>query len=290
MKLKGVLPALVTPLRADESLNDRALEALIEHLLKEGAAGFYVGGATGEGLALRRDVREELAARAVAITAKRAPVIVHIASMDFSEALALAAQAEACGADAVSAVPPLYFTYGREEIYQYYKALAAASSLPLIVYNTPAAGVRLSAEETARLFEIDNVAGVKWTWPSYDQVIRLKDLTHGEMLVVNGPDETLLMGLAAGADAAIGTTYNVVLPWAKAVYDAFTRGDLAAAQKAQATLTRFISRFEGEPTIPAVKAYLRAKGFAVGEAAFPQKRLSAAETAALVARLDGALA
>ena len=117
-KFQGVLPALITPLNEDESLNASALEVLIDSLIDEGAYGFYIGGATGEGVLLRRAVREELAERALGHIKGRVDTIVHIASHDFSEAVALAKQAEALGADGISAVPPFYFTYSEDEVYE----------------------------------------------------------------------------------------------------------------------------------------------------------------------------
>ena len=274
MKLSGILPALVTPLREDETLNVPVLRDLIEHFLSQGACGFYVGGATGEGLALRPEVRMDLAREAVKAAAGRAPVIVHIAAMDFSVARSLARQAREAGADGVSAVPPFYFTYRPEDIADYYRVLTREAGIPMMIYNTPAAGAVMNAEQIARLFGIEGVEAVKWTSPRYDEMIRLIDRTEGKMTVMNGPDETLLLGLSAGAAGAIGTTYNLALPTALRIYQAFGQGDLPAARAEQARLERLIETVTRQPLIPSVKAVLTARGFAVGNAAFPQMRFS----------------
>ncbi|MBQ4323407.1 MAG: dihydrodipicolinate synthase family protein, partial [Clostridia bacterium] len=167
MRFKGVMPALVTPLKEDETINVPVLKQLIEHLLAQGADGFYVGGATGEGIALRREVREQLAEETVKAVNGRKPVIMHVASADFSEAIALAKQAEAVGAQGISAIPPLFFSYDTDDVYQYYKALADSTSLPLMVYYNPAAGFAINAQIGAKLFEIDNVTAIKWTSSDY---------------------------------------------------------------------------------------------------------------------------
>lgn len=283
MKFTGVMPALVTPLNPDENLNTTVLEKLLAYLLEQGADGFYIGGATGEGIALRREVREALAEEAIRIIDHRKPCIIHVASTVFSETIALARQAERCGAEAVSAIPPLFYPYDENDVYAYYKAIADAVHIPVMVYYNPAAGFRLHADFAARLFTIDNVTAIKWTSSDYFGMSRVKDLTHGEMNVINGPDEMLLMGLSAGADGGIGTTYNFMLPTIKAIYENFQKGDIAAAGRCQTEANRLISLLMKKyTTIPATKFLLEALGFAVGEAAFPQKRYTPEEKQTLI--------
>lgn len=272
-KFAGVMPVLITPLQADETLNVPVLRQLMGHLLEQGADGFYVGGATGEGLALRREVREELAEEVIRFLDGRQPCIVHIASMHFEEAVALAKHAERSGADAISAIPPLFFGYDEEDVYQYYKALADAVGIPLIIYYNLSAGFQIRAKFAARLFQVDNITGIKWTSSDYSGVIRLKELTQGEMNVINGPDDMLLMGLCAGADGGIGTTYNINLPKIKAIYQAFAQGDLDGAIRAQREANRVLAVLqEHKGGIPCVKGILERMGFAVGYGAFPMKR------------------
>ena len=288
MKFKGIMPALVTPLHADESINTEVLTDLISYDLEKGANGFYVGGATGEGLALRTEERMVLAEAAVRATGKRAPVIVQIAAMDYSDAIALAKHAEQVGADAISATPPLFFAYDGDDVYNYYKGLADAVHIPLMMYYNPAAGFNMNAEFAARMFEVDNITSIKWTNPRYDEVIRLKELTHGEMNIINGPDEMLLMGLSAGADGGIGTTYNFMLDKYLKIYDSFKRGDIKTAQRVQTEADMIIAKLRGYKTIPATKVLVEAMGFAVGNASFPMKRYTEEEKKALVADFKSA--
>ena len=271
-KFTGIIPALVTPLKEDETLNVPVLCQLMESLVKEGAKGFYIGGATGEGIALQREVREQLAEEAISFAKGKVPSIIHIASIDFNEALELAKHAEKCGADAISAIPPLFFSYDEDDVYQYYKALADAVHIPVMIYFNPAAGFSINAEFAARMFEVDNITAIKWTSSDYYGMMRLKDLTHGEMNIINGPDEMLLMGLNAGADGGIGTTYNLILPRIKAIYDNFMAGNLWEAQQAQMKANRVIAVLKKYEIIPCVKAMLKCKGFDVGDSVFPMKK------------------
>lgn len=273
-RFTGVLPALITPLKEDETLNVTVLHQLVNDLLKQGADGFYVGGATGEGIALRQDVREQLAEETIKLVGGRKPCIIHVASADFSEAIALAKHAQRSGADAISAIPPLFFSYDEEDVYQYYKAIAAAVDIPVMIYFNPAAGFKINAQFAARMFEIDNVTAIKWTSSDYYGMLRVKELTHGEMNVINGPDEMLLMGLSAGADGGIGSTYNILLPQIKGIYENFKAGNIARAQEIQAAVDEIIAVLHHYPTIPCLKAILESIGYEVGNAAFPMKRFT----------------
>lgn len=282
MKFKGIMPALVTPLNPDETVNCAALKKLTEDLISGGADGFYIAGATGEGHALRIGERMRLAEETLGIVGGRLPCIVQVASTDLSAAIELAKHAERIGAAAISSTPPIFFQYGEDEVYNYYKTLASSVHIPLMVYNTPAAAFTMSASFAARTFEIDNVTAIKWTAFDYFQMMMVKELTHGEMNVINGPDEMLLCGLAAGADGGIGTTYNFMLGTIRGIYDSFMSGDIDTARKHQYKAARIITELKKFPIIPAAKALLRAQGYDVGEATAPMRRLSESEIASLV--------
>lgn len=277
MKFQGIIPALVTPLNEDESINIPVLEKLMEALLEQGADGFYVAGATGEGLALRPQERCILAQESIRIAAGRKPCIIQVASTDFSQAVALAKHAEAVGAAAISSTPPLFFGYNETEVYHYYKRLAESVHIPLMIYYNPAAGFAINANFAAKMFEVDNITAIKWTSSDYSQVIRLKDMTHGEMNVINGPDATLLLGLCAGADGGIGTTYNYLMKYYRRIYDSFISGDLCMAQEVQRQVNRILAARPKYPGIPLTKVILETMGFPVGNATFPMYRLTSEE-------------
>lgn len=281
-KFKGIIPALVTPLNADETVNAEALCKLIDYLSKKGADGFYIGGATGEGIALKTEERMILAEAAVEKINRKVPAIVQVAAADFNDAVLLAKHAEGIGADAISATPPMFFQYDADDVYNYYKRLAESVHIPLMMYYNPAAGFNFNADIAAKMFEIENVTAIKWTSPNYFEMIRLKDLTNGEMNIINGPDQMLLMGLSAGADGGIGTTYNFMIENIKGVYDSFVKGEISAAWEYQNKADRVIDVLHKYKTIPATKVILKEMGFDVGECTFPMKRYSADESARII--------
>lgn len=288
IKFSGVMPALVSPLDANENINLPVLSQLLNDLLAKGADGFYLCGATGEGIAISPEQRMILAEEAIKTVKGRKPCIVQVASGNFEDAIRLAKHAEKAGAAAISATPPLFFSYDKDDVYHYYKKLADAVSIPMMIYYNPAAGFHINADIAAKMFEIDNVTAIKWTSSDYYQMMRLKDITNGEMNIINGPDEMLLMGLAAGADGGIGTTYNFMFDIIRGIYDNFMKGDLAAAREYQTRAIRIISVLLSYKIIPAAKAVLEAQGYAVGNATFPMKRYSEAEKATIVAQMTAA--
>ena len=183
---KGILPALITPIDEKGNLNTEALSALIEDMLKNGADGFYLCGATGEGLNLSFELHKEMAKKAIEIVNKRVPCIVHIARLDFNEAVALAKHAEKVGAAAVSAIPPIFYRYDNEELYNYYKTLAESVNIPFVIYNNPSAGVTFSRDMLKKLFSIKNIKSIKWTNYDYSTVMATKS-ELSDINFINGP-------------------------------------------------------------------------------------------------------
>ena len=288
MKFSGVMPALVSPIDANEKINIPVLNQLLTDLLKKGADGFYLCGATGEGIAIDPEQRMVLAEEAIKTVNGRKPCIVQVASGNFDDAIRLAKHAEKVGAAAISATPPLFFSYDKDDVYNYYKKLADAVSIPMMIYYNPAAGFHINADIAAKMFEIDNVTAIKWTSSDYYQMMRLRDLTKGEMNIINGPDEMLLMGLSAGADGGIGTTYNFMFDIIRGIYDNFMKGDLQTAREYQTRAIRIISVLLSYKIIPAAKAVLEAQGYAVGNATFPMKRYSDEEKVIIVEQMKEA--
>lgn len=287
MKFTGILPALVTPFCEDNyTINQKSTRELLDLLLSQGANGFYILGGTGEGIVLTREQREVMCETVVKHIAGRKPIINHIAASNINEAITLAKSAEKSGCDAIAAIPPNFFYYSEDDIYEYYKRIAGSVHIPLIIYYHPAAQKDMSAKLFAHIFEIDNVTGVKWSSNNFFEMMKLKDITHGEMNIINGPDELLVSGLAAGADAGIGSTYNVMLPQFVKIYDCFQKGELKEALKTQMKVNRIIEMMIKSELIPAVKHTVGMMGIDVGDSTFPMKKYSHDEILAYEASME----
>ncbi len=285
-KFRGIFPALVTPFEKDnKTVNEEATRKLLDLLLNQGADGFYIIGGTGEGLVMAKEERMRMCEVVVDHVSHKKPIINHIAAMNFRESVELAKHAEKSGCEAIAAVPPSFFHYTEDDIFNYYKGLAESVSIPLIIYYHPAAQKDMSAKLISHIFEIDNVSGVKWSSGNYYELLKLKDMTHGEMNIINGPDEMLISGLAAGADAGVGSTYNCMMPQFKQIYTHFVNGETQKALDVQLKVNRVIDLMIKYEVIPAVKHTIGLMGIDVGEATFPMKRYTEAEIAAYDAKL-----
>ncbi len=285
-KFRGIFPALVTPFEKDnKTVNEEATRKLLDLLLNQGADGFYIIGGTGEGLVMAKEERMKMCEVVVDHVAHKKPIINHIAAMNFRESVELAKHAEKSGCEAIAAVPPSFFHYTEDDLFNYYKGLAESVSIPLIIYYHPAAQKDMSAKLISHIFEIDNVSGVKWSSGNYYELLKLKDMTHGEMNIINGPDEMLISGLAAGADAGVGSTYNCMMPQFKQIYTHFVNGETQKALDVQLKVNRVIDLMIKYEVIPAVKHTIGLMGIDVGEATFPMKRYTEAEIAAYDAKL-----
>ncbi len=273
MKFEGVLPALVTPLCEDnKTINTDAVQKLVDLHLSQGAEGFYIIGGTGESIVLNREQREVMAEASVKAVGGRKPIINHIAAVNMVETLELAKHAERIGCDAIAAIPPVFFKYSEDDLFNYYKKIADSVSIPVMIYYHPAAQSSMTANLIARIFEIDNITGVKWSSNNFFELMKLKDMTHGEMNIINGPDELLVSGLAAGADAGIGSTYNIMLPEFVGIYNDFKCGNMTAALEKQIKVNRVIDLMIKNMLIPAVKYGVGLMGIDVGNASFPMKQ------------------
>ena len=287
--VKGIMPALVTPLSNDRTtINVSALRKLISYHKSQGADGFYVAGATGEGLVLSMDTKKKLIEESVNEIGEDKLKIFHIADMNFENTKILAKYAQDAGADAISAIPPIYFGYDADDIYNYYKEIAAQVNIPLMLYYTPSANTIRDTSLFLRLAEIDNITSIKWTVKDYYKLIELLSQANGKLNIINGPDEMLLCGLSAGCSGGIGTTYNVMLPLYKKIYELYNKGDMKGALEVQKEADKFISVMLRYSLIPAVKAILEEMGFDVGPASAPMKLYGADEKKQIINAMKNA--
>src|SRR5690349_13913380 len=135
--LKGVLPALVTPLTSSGSVDEPAVDRLIEHVISAGVTGVLPLGSTGETAALDEPARLALLTATVRAVRKRVPVICGVAQSHLAAAQVEVAAAAALGADAALVAPPFYYLVDQATVLSFYRELAAASSIPVLLYNIP---------------------------------------------------------------------------------------------------------------------------------------------------------
>lgn len=264
-EFKGIYAALVTPYKSDGSVNLAELKRLTRYLISKGIDGFYVGGSTGEAFLLTQEERKELLEAVLEENNGEKKVIAHVGQISTELACELARHGSRAGADAVSAISPFYYKFSEEEIKGYYRDIMEASTLPMFLYNFPNfSGFSLSPEILDDLCGWGNVAGVKFTSNNFFDMERMRT-RHPELTIWNGFDEMLIAGLAVGADGAIGSTYNILCPIAKRVYESLKSGDLEKAREYQEMINQMVAISRNYSNIfGVIKAVLDMDGFSMG--------------------------
>lgn len=277
----GVMSAMCTPFTANGAqIDEGALRDLVDGTIEAGVAGLVPGGTSGEFTSLTEEERRRLLEVVAEQGGGRVPVVAHVGSTSTSQSLDLARHAEQAGADVVLAVHPYYAPLSLDEVRRYFAEVAAATRLPLMVYNFPACtGLNLEAGFVASLArEIDTLDYVKDTTGDLAQVFRLIDEHAGDVTVLNGWDSIALPTLRLGGTAQILGTGNVMPRRWVELFEAVETGRLDEAEALWRTMlpvTRFVI---AEGFVASLKAGATLAGFQVGEPRAPFNPLSPEKT------------
>lgn len=290
--IKGLVAAPFTPFQKNGSVDFKSIEKLAASLVSNKVGGAFVCGTTGEGVSMTTAERMKVAARWQACAGKKLRVIVHVGHTSLGDSCALAAHAQKIGAAAIGCMAPYCFRPSNAEDLVAFCApvAAAAPELPFYYYHIPCVtGVTVPALEFLRAAadKIPNLAGVKFTHENLMDFAACVRWEGGRYNMLYGRDEMLLEGLAAGAEGAVGSTYNYCAPVYHRVMAAFARGDLPAAQAEQAQANASIAvliRYGGMP--PAGKAFMKAIGLDCGPTRPPLRPLSDKQAEALRAEAE----
>jgi len=230
-RFRGSIVPVVTPFRGGE-LDESGLAGLIEWQIASGSHGVSVTGTTGEPSALSRQERERVIQVAVETVAGRVPFVAGTGSNNLDETLHLSRFAQERGADAVLVVVPYYIRPSQEGLYRYFKQVAAAVEVPVILYNIPGrAAVNLEIDTVARLREAcPNIIGIKEANPDFSHITRLLGQMGRDFLVYSGIELLCFPILAIGGAGYVSATGNILPDKVARLYDLVAAGDWLAAQ------------------------------------------------------------
>ncbi len=225
----ALLTAMVTPFDSDLNVDyDRAAE-LTKWLLAHRTEGLVVCGTTGEGPTVTRDEKLKLF-EVVKQAAGDAPVIANTGSNDTTASIELTRAAQEVGVDGVMVTCPSYNKPSQEGIYQHFAAVAAATDLPIIIYNIPSrTGRNIEAATTLRLAEIDNIAAVKEASGDLKQMAQIRRNAPDDFLLYSGDDSMLLPVLAIGGHGVISVASHIAGELLADMIAAFRAGDVSKA-------------------------------------------------------------
>ncbi len=285
--LKGSLVALITPMNQDGSINYEQLHDLIDWHIENGTDGIVAVGTTGESATL--PVEEHLAVIEATVkhVNKRVPVIAGTGANNTVEAIALSKAAEQAGADYTLSVVPYYNKPSQEGIYQHFKAIAEATSIPMVIYNVPGRTVvSMSNDTILRLAEIPNIVGVKEASGNIGNNIELINSVPEDFVVLSGDDPTGLPFMLCGGHGVVTVAANVAPKLFADMCRAALEGDIATARRLNEQLIPIYNTMFCEPSPAAPKWGLSLLGKCEPHVRLPLVALTEAGQAKVRAALE----
>jgi 4-hydroxy-tetrahydrodipicolinate synthase len=261
-QLRGSGVALVTPFKADESIDWNALEKLIDHVINGGIDYVVSLGTTGETPTLSAEEKLDLIKFTFEKVNKRVPVVVGIGDYNTRDVVK---RLETCPLDeavAILSVAPYYSKPSQEGIFQHYKAIAQASPKPVILYNVPGrTGRNMTADTTLRLaHEVENIVAMKEASGDMVQCMQIIKDKPKDFLVISGDDALALPQLACGMDGVISVAANYFAADFAAMVHAALVNDLPAARALHYKLHEAFDLMFAENNPAGIKAFLQHGG------------------------------
>src|SRR5262244_3871951 len=206
---RGSFTALITPFK-NGSIDEKAFRDIVDWQIAEGTNGLVPVGTTGESPTLSHSEHKQVVEWCVDQADGRVPVIAGAGSNSTAEAIELSQHAEQAGADAVLIVTPYYNKPTQEGMYQHFKAINDAIGIPIFIYNIPSRCViDMSVDTMRRLFELDNIAGVKDATANVIRVSQQRQAMGAGLNQLSGEDASALGFMAHGGHGCISVTANV---------------------------------------------------------------------------------
>ena len=208
--LSGSMVALITPMRDDGAVDEKAFADLVEWQIAEGTEGLVPVGTTGESPTLTHEEHKRVVEICVEVARGRVPVVAGTGSNSTAEAIDFTRHAKKAGADACLVVSPYYNKPTQEGLFLHFTAIADAVDLPMVVYNIPPRSVVDIAPETmARLAKHPNIVGVKDATANLARPLHTRRGCGADFIQLSGEDHTALAFNAAGGHGCISVTGNV---------------------------------------------------------------------------------
>ncbi len=285
-----LLTAMVTPFRADFSLDFEKAEQVARHLLDQGSSGLIVSGTTGESPTLSPDEKLELYRR-VKKVAGNAPVVANTGDNETAFSIEFSKQAQDIGVDALLLVVPYYNKPSQEGLFRHFSAIARAVELPCLLYNVPGRTARnMNAATHARLAQVPNIVGTKEASGDLVQIAHIRAQTDDSFAIYSGDDAATLPMLPLGCCGCISVLSHIAgLPF-RAMMEAFWAGDYDQSRRLHLRLLPVIEALFplNAPNPAPVKAALKLQGLDTGPLRLPLLECDDAEIAELKQVLETA--
>ncbi len=277
-KYQGVIPAFYACYDEKGAISPDRVRALTKYLIGKGVTGLYVGGSSGECIYQSVPERKLVLENVMAEAKGKITIIAHVACNNTADSRELAQHAESLGVDAIASIPPIHFHLPDHGMAAYWNDIsAAAPNTDFIIYNIPQlAGVALSIPLLREMRKNPRVIGVKNSSMPVQDIQMWKDEGGENFVVMNGPDEQFVSGLAAGATGGIGGTYAVMPELFIKARTLFYAGEVVKAAEIQNEICRiiyFMCSAKGN-LYAVMKEILRGNGIDIGSVRAPLPALA----------------
>jgi len=227
---QGVYPALLTPFTADDQLDLTLFRTNLQAQLDAGIHGFVLGGSLGEASTLTRAEKQQLLEEAVAFVDGRGPVIMNIAESATNEAVRAAEEAKQAGADGLMLLPPMRYYADDRETVAFFRAVAEATDLPVMLYNNPVDyKINISIAMFEQLADLPTIRAVKESTRDLTNITRMRNAFGDRFRILGGVDTLALEALLLGADGWVGGLVDAFPAETMAIYTLAQQGNLAEA-------------------------------------------------------------
>lgn len=275
--LRGMFPAFPTPLRADGSIDTATLEKLVEHQIKEGAAGLVPVGGTGEAPSLTLTDRKRVVEVTVSAAAGRVPVVAGVLDAGFGGALDSAEVFRKAGACALLVIAPYYFRADQEAVKRYFRDARKAMQLPIVLYDNPYRTNTVIAPDTIATMARDGIViGMKASSTDLYHLDHVAQRVGAEFGILSGQDTLFVEQTLLGARGGILTSACLIPGYWNTIQADVERGRIGEALAAQRRLYPFLDAiFAGEFPI-GVRAAFEMLGLPIGTCITPTGEMPAA--------------
>lgn len=271
---KGYFVASVTPFDSDKIDLD-SYHTHLDYLLNGGISGLVICGTTGESLTLSMTEREVLIKDTVSYINGRVPIVVGVASPSLSEVISQIEQADRYQVDAIMISCPCYLKPKQDGLFEYFRAAASRTSLPIMIYNNPGrACVDLSLPTLEKLMDIENIVAIKEASPDISRVASISKFAKGGFSIMCGNDDAAPAAFAMGADGVVSVAANVAPKECMQLYNAWINHDYETFRSLRDLLMPLYKALFVESNPIPVKYAMSVLGMMKNELRVPLTRIS----------------
>lgn len=280
MKLKGMVPPIGTPLNADETVDEKGLRKLVNHLIDGGVDGIFVNGSMGC-FALLTDAEQIRAIEIVADEVNgRVPVVAGISDTGTKRVIEKTKIIEKCKVDYLTAVVPYFFRLTQQQGKRFFQEVANAAQKPVLIYNNPyLTPLDFEVSTLLELSEEPNIVGLKDSNQDFNRLTGLFEAFRGkeDFTIMLGTELLIPQGLMMGADGAIGGAHNIAPKFASELYQAHLAGDYETAFARSRDLAKICNIFQYGSIWGGFEAALQLLGICVKSVFEPYSKATAEE-------------